>query len=388
MQMVQKTSADQYDDKINALQQDIARYQTEGERLNNEAATLQSALALLANQKAAIQAQIDISQTKYDQLVIQIADTEQKIKNNQDALGITIANMYVEGSITPVEMIASSKNISEYLDKQEYQSSIRDQLSATITIVKDLKAQLDKEQSDVEKVLADQKSQRETLVAKETEQAGLLSKTQGEESAYQQLIIDSQSAIDAARAAQAAIRASINRTGGGVVIDGGLLTAYPWNYSNCPMGGYLLINNRWQWVDYASTVGSDGNGMDGGWDGEGSDGYGCRQCVSYVAWRIAKETNFYPYWGNAKDFTANAQAKYGVGDGLPQKGSIAVMSGGDFGHVAWVETNPYISTTVPLIGQTVIQVSQYNYDYGAGYGMYSLMELSVDAFDHYVKVTF
>ena len=109
--MTQKAGADQYDDKINALQQDIAKYQAEGARLNGEAATLQSTLAQLANQKAAIQTQIDINQTKYDQLVIQIADTEKKIKDNQDALGETIANLYVDGKISPLEMIASSKNV-------------------------------------------------------------------------------------------------------------------------------------------------------------------------------------------------------------------------------------------------------------------------------------
>ena len=133
IQMVQKTSADQYDDKIAALQQDITEYQAEGARLNSQAATLQSALAQLANQKAAIQTQIDISQTEYDKLVVQIADTEKKIKDNKDALGTIIANMYVDSNITPIEMLASSKNISDYLDKQEYHSSIRDQLSSTIT---------------------------------------------------------------------------------------------------------------------------------------------------------------------------------------------------------------------------------------------------------------
>jgi len=47
--------------------------------------------------------------------VIQIADTEKKIKDNQDALGETIANLYVDGKISPLEMIASSKNVSDYL---------------------------------------------------------------------------------------------------------------------------------------------------------------------------------------------------------------------------------------------------------------------------------
>jgi len=361
IQMTQKVFADQYDDKIAALQQDIAKYQKEAARLNSEAATLQSALGQLANQKAAIQTQIDISQAKYDQLLIQIAETKQKIKDNQDALGVTIANMYVEGNITPIEMLASSKNISDYLDKQEYQTSIRDQLSSTITKVKDLKVQLDKQQVDVGKILADQKSQRETLVAKENEQQYLLNKTQGQEANYQQLISDSQAAIDEAKATQILINARFNGNGGFTLVDSGTLGDFPWNSSNCPM----------QW--YFSTGGSDNNGGDG-------HGYGCRQCASYVAWRFAKETGLYPSWGNAVNFTASAIAA-GFQEGAAKAGSIAVMdpgkAGQSFGHVAWVEA---------VTGDGKIMVSQYNYDYGAGYGMYSKMILSVNAFDHYIHI--
>ena len=80
-------SADQYDDKIRALQSEMSRYQTEANRLNSEAVTLGNALAQLTNEKNALQTQVDVSQAQHDKLVIQISDTEKEIKNNQDALG-------------------------------------------------------------------------------------------------------------------------------------------------------------------------------------------------------------------------------------------------------------------------------------------------------------
>jgi len=360
LQMTQKASADQYDDKINALQQDIAKYQAEGARLNSEAATLQSALAQLSNEKSAIQAQVDISQAKYDQLVQQIIDTEKQIKDNQDALGKTIADLYVDDKISPIEMLASSENIGDYLDKQEYRSSVRNELTSTITKIKELKKSLDTKKAEVEKVLIDQKSQRDQLIAKEGEKQNLLQKTQGQEAGYQQLISNSQAAIAEAKATQALLNSRFNSNGGFTLIDGGSLGAYPWNYSNCPMSGYL------------STGGADGNGGDG-------HGYGCRQCASYVAWKIAKETNVYYSWGNAVNFTANAIAA-GYVEGPPQAGSIAVMdpgkAGQSYGHVAWVEA----------AGGGMVTISQYNYDYGDGYGMYSMMTLSDGAFDHYIKI--
>lgn len=360
MQMTQKVSADQYDDKIRALQQDIARYQAEGERLNGEAATLQSALGQLANQKAAIQTQIDINQVKHDQLVAQITETEIKIKSNQNALGDIIAKIYIDDKITPLEMLASSSNISEYLDKQAYRSSVRNELTSKIGEIKDLKAKLVTQKADITKILNEQKAQRDDLAVKESEQSSLLSKTQGQEAGYQQLISKSQADIAEAKATQALLNSRFNSGGGYTLIGSGSLGAYPWNDSNCRMSGYL------------STGGSNGNGGDG-------YGYGCRQCASYVAWKIATVTGRYYSWGNAVNFTSNAIAA-GYHAGPARAGSIAVMdpgkAGQSYGHVAWVEA----------ASGGMVTISQYNYNYGAGYGMYSMMVLPESAFDHYVQI--
>jgi surface antigen len=246
------------------------------------------------------------------------------------------------------------------LNKQEYRNSVRDQLSGTIKTVKELKAKLAKQKVDVEKVLAEQKAARDALVAKETEQSNLLAKTNNDEAAYQGLIKDSAKQIAIAKATQAAINSRYNGSGGYVLVEAGSLSDYPWNSSNCPMMGYL------------STGGADGNGGDG-------RGYGCRQCASYAAWRFAKETGIYPRWGNAVDFTAGAKS-LGYQEGGPQAGSLAVMdpakAGQGYGHVAWVEA----------VSGNQVTVSQYNYDYGQGYGMYSMMTLSANAFDHYIHI--
>ncbi len=356
------TSADEYDDKIRALQADMSRYQQEADRLNAEATTLANALAQITNEKNAIQAQVDLSQAQYDKLVIQIKETEKKIEDNQDALGTTITDLYVDDQMTPIEMLASSQNIGEYIDKQEYRESVRDELTSTIKEVKDLKKQLSDQRVEVEKVLVQQKTARDALAAKQAEQSNLLASTQNDEANYQGMIKDSQAQINEARATQAALRARLNSSGGYTLIDTGSMGGYPWNAGNCPMVGYL------------SSGGANGSGGDG-------YGYGCRQCASYVAWRIAKETGVYYRWGNAKDFTNNAvNAGYEYLGMNPQPGSIAVMNpakaGQGFGHVAWVEA---------VSGDT-ITVSQYNLDYGQGYGMYSMMTISKYALDKFVKI--
>jgi peptidoglycan hydrolase CwlO-like protein len=374
IQISQSVSADKYDDQIAALQQSINQYQAQANILNSQAATLQSALAQLANEKAALQAQINLSQTQYDQLVTQIADTEKKIKDSQDALGTTIANLYVDSKVSPLEMVASSKNISDFLDKQEYRNSVRDQLTSSITQIKDLKTKLDTQKADVQKVLAEQKSAKDSLVARENEQQNLLSKTNNDEASYQNLISSSQAQIAQARAVQATIYKRGTSTGGYNVFQSGLLSSYvtdpnygSWNDSNCPIVNIYMSSEG---VSYSKPP----------YNGEDGRGYGCRQCASYVAWRINQVKGYYPSWGDARNFTSHGTPT------SPHAGVVAVLDAGESGHVAWVETDPYISTSGTLKGQTVIQVSQYNFNYGQGYGMYSLMELSVNFFDHYVSV--
>ncbi|MDB5180946.1 MAG: hypothetical protein JWO54_709 [Candidatus Saccharibacteria bacterium] len=353
-------SADQYDDKIRALQANMSRFQAEADRLNAEATTLGNALAQITNEKNALQSQVDLSQNQYDQLIIKIADTEKQILDNQNALGSTLASLYVDDDISPVEMLASSKDISEFLNKQEYRNSIKKELSSTINRVKDLKVQLSSQKIEVEKVLNEQKAARDSLAVKENEQATLVAQTRNDEAAYQGLIKSSASQISEAKAAQAALRARSNATGGYTLVDSGSLVDYPWNNSNCRMVGYM------------STGGSNGNGGDG-------HGYGCRQCVSYVAWKIAKEIGvYYSNWGNGGQWASSAiSAGYQNLGRSPQAGSIAVMWGNP-GHVAWVEgVSP---------DGTKVTVSQYNYNYGSGYGMYSEMVLSTSFFDQYVKI--
>jgi len=367
--------ADKYDDQINALKQDVEKYQAETARLSGEARTLQSALATLAVGKAQIQAQLDMSQAKYDKLVSDIADTKLKIKNNQDALGETIAHLYVDDKISPLEMIASSKNVSEYLDKQEYRNSVRDELTSTIAEIKALKAELDVQKIEVERILADQKTQRDALVAKENEQQALLDKTKGEEAAYQNLTSQKNSEIQKIQAEQATYFLSIRPSSGNVSAGDPNKGGYP---------TYLAQS------DYYNAV-VDPWGMFS------------RQCVSYTAWKVQQAYGNMPYWGgigNAWQWafsgwqnsrgervfynsgnwhTANTVSRSVPAGSEPKVGSVAVLNatpGNPYGHVAWVEA---------VMGNE-IRISQYNYYNagGQGWGHYSEMTVNKSYFQQYI----
>ncbi len=358
IQLSSSVYADKYDDQIRALQQDIDRYQAEAGRLNSEAKTLQSALAILAAEKAQIQAQLDLSQAKYDKLVIDIAATKQKIKDNQDALGETIANLYVDDKISPLEMIASSKNVSDYLDKQEYRNSVRDELTSTITEIKALKVKLDAQKVEVERVLAQQKSQKEILVAKETEQQVLLDKTQGQEAAFQQLSSQKTAELHAAHEQQRAAIARLTNNG---------------TNSSGAAGSFQFRN-------FSGNQGSCGGGYPSAWCNAPLDSsvdnwalYN-RECVSYTAWAASsrgKRVGSFAGMGNAYQWPDTASALMGANvDNNPEVGSVAIAPRSGYtplGHSMMVEE---------VYGDGWVRVSQYNF---AGTGEYSTMDLRVSS---------
>jgi surface antigen/predicted nuclease with TOPRIM domain len=348
-------SADQYDNKISALQAEMARYQAEANRLNSQVQTLQGAVDAIDNEIAVLQTQINISQAQYDQLIIQIANTESQIEDNQDALGITIADLYVDDSISPVEMLASSQNIGEYLNKQEYRNSVKDQLGATIKKVRTLKSQLTTQKTDVEAVLSKQNAQKSDMAAKSATQQQLLNETAGQESAYQNLVAQTKTQLQSISAQQRDYYASL---GNG-------------NASSGVSGSFK----------YQNLTPSNGAGGCGGRDGypycASQDSmvdpwqlYN-RECVSYVAWALDNRGYYVGGFngeGMAYEWSSSAIKYSGAHRTYdPQPGDAVVLpKSGKFapvGHVMIVDS---------VGSDGWIHVSQFNF-YGTG--QYSEMDI-------------
>lgn len=336
IQMGSVVRADMYSDQIEAIEKEVQAYDSEASKLAAQSDSLQTAIGILQNQAATIQAQIDLSQAKYDQLIAQIAATEQKIKDNQDALGDTLANLYVDDDITPLEMLASSKNIGDYLDKQEYRNSIRDTLTEKIGEIKQLKIDLNKQKADVEHVLKDQQSQRVALVAKQGEQQALLNSTKNDENAYRNLSASKNSEIEKLREAQR--RANAPAFGGG-----GIPAPSAGN------GGYPA-----QWANAAQDSIVDSWGL-----------YN-RECVSYVAWKIANSGRYVPHFngaGNANQWPSTLDSNQYPRGSEPRQGAALVTMAGPYGHVRYVES---------VNGNGTITVSDYNLGVDGLYRYYTM----------------
>ncbi|MAU34278.1 hypothetical protein CL689_00385 [Candidatus Saccharibacteria bacterium] len=352
-----QAQADDYDARIKALEQDIARYDAEAAELAEQADSLSREVSRLNNEKATIQAQVDISQAKFNQLTADIEANEQKIADNKDALGTIIADLYVDDNVSTIEMLASSQSIGDFINKQEYRSVSRDQLTDTIAEIKELKAELEKQKVDVENVLRDQENQRNQLAAKEAEQRDLLSKTQGSEENYRRLSSESTAQKEQLqREQQAAIERALAAAGGGA----GQVSAGDPNKGGYP--AYLANSNYY-------------NPLVDPW------GMYSRQCVSYTAWKVHQKNGYMPYWGgrgNANQWPGNARAAGITVSTVPRAQSVGVIMSGTYGHTVWVES---------INSNGTINISQYNYYNagGSGWGHYSEMyNVSPGAYDYYI----
>ena len=325
-----------YEAEIKAKEQEASKYNSEASRLGEMADSLQSELDKINGQITTIQGQIVDSQKKIDNLNAQIKRNEILIKQRRKAMGQVLADMHVDDQISPLEMLASSNSIGDYIDKQEQRSSLRTSLNGKIKEIKALQKKLEENKKLVENTLRDQESQRNVLSSKQSEKAKLVADTKNDQNAYSALAQKRNSEVAKLREEQAA--ANRRALGNGVSIPGGIPGGggYPGVWANAPLDAYV---DPW--------------------------GLYTRECVSYVAWKIHSTGRYVPHFGgagNANQWPSTA-ARHGISSGsTPKAGAAAVMNIGYYGHVMYVES---------VNGDGTITVSDYNFAWDGLYRNYT-----------------
>jgi len=338
-------NADQYDQKIRALQEQNAEVQGQVSNLEEQAASYEEAIARLRAEISAIEGMIRDNERKQAEIQNQIDQLQTELERQRAVLGENIKAMYVGGEMSTIEMLATSKDLSEFVDKEAYRSAVQRQIQETMLKIAELQNELGDKQAQVETLLREQRAQRATLDANRAEQARLLAMNQAQQDEYSSRLKANNKKIADLRAQQAIENARLFGGGGGQLGGGG----YPWGYAKClhtgQVGGYCY-NYDW------SVNGSIWNWSTGG--------YGFRNCTDWVSWRIRSQGGHVPSGlGNAKTWDDRAPG-YGFSvSTTPQAGDAAVSNSGNYGHVMYVET---------VQGNGSILVSDYN---RAGTGKYS-----------------
>lgn len=313
-----------YDTQINTLKAQINQNQAAANQKRNEADTLQNKLDTINAQINAAQATLNLTKAQITKTNQDIEDQNRELNRQRDILKENLRIVYKQGEVTPLEIIASSKNLSDFIAQQEYFSAIKNRIEENLEKIDKIKKELDNKKAELTSLSAQQQGQVDSIATQQSEQASILAQTKGDEARYQQIVSDTKKQLTAAQAAQAAsiAAASSNNSYGGT---GG----YPW--ANAPWPN--LMADYWNFYQ--------------------------RQCTSYAVWRFSA---IHPghaiptWWGtivptNAKHFPARASVTPGFSvSSTPRVGDIAIYSAGEYGHAMIVES----------ISGSSVRVSQYN----------------------------
>ena len=205
-----------------------------------------------------------------------------------------------------------------------------------------LKQQIQAQQLEQENLLKVQQSQKDAVAATRSDRQNLLDQTQGDETRYKAL-------VSSLRTQQADVNAKL--------------------FAQIQLERGSGNNGGYQYNDYAFSMLPYGCGP-----GEGPDrwGYCTRQCVSYAAWAVERSGRQAPmYYGNAKSWVSAAPQPWRFN--TPKAGDVGVLTGGGFGHVAYVEA---------IYGDGTMRISQYNAQLT---GEYSEATVSTRFFNVYIR---
>jgi surface antigen/peptidoglycan hydrolase CwlO-like protein len=336
--------ADQYDNQINALNSQDSVTQNNVSSLQAQAGSYEGAIAQLQNEIASLQSAISTNETQQANLQQQIVAAQQKIALEKQLLGDVINSMYVNGNLSTIEELATSKSLSNYVDEQENQTAIQNKMNQLINQIAAQQVQMQKQKAQLDIVIKSEQLQNDQVTADQTQQQTLLAYNQNQQAAYNQQIQSNQSQIATLRAEQiAANRKLVSSGGGSVIASGSCGGSYPASAENNSGGhwgcNYPLDNTLDNWGMYN------------------------RECVSYTAWMVYKTYGYMPYWGgsgDANEWPADARAA-GIATGsTPKVGSVAIYMGGStdpYGHAMWVTA----------VNGNMITVQQYNLYYDGNY---------------------
>lgn len=338
--------ADQFQEQINQLEAQNAANRDASAQLAAVATSYQDAIAKLQSQIDGLQQAIVTSQKESDDLQKRIDEAQLELDRQRVILGKNIKAMYLEGKVSTLEILASSDDLSDFVNKAEYRNSVQNKVKTSLDKINELKVGLQTKQNQLKTVIKEQQDQQQLLVTTQTQQSQMLAYTEGQKATYDSQVKDNQTKINELRRQQAVANAAIY--GGGAIIQNSRCDIYPQNWCNAPMDS---IVDTWGMFN--------------------------RECVSWTAYRVAASGRYMPYWGgygNANQWDDNAIASGIPVDGNPRVGDVAVSNTGYYGHVMYVEA---------VHGDGTIAVSQFNHDWGGTYSFVPKMNVGSLVFIHF-----
>lgn len=200
-------NANTYQQQIDALNAQNNQKKSQQGVLSLEAGSLSQAIEVLEHEIAQKQAAINTYKAEVERLQAEIKKAEIELAKQKRILGETIKTMYLEGDISTLEMLATSKDLSDYFDKEQYRESVRSKVKNSVDKITQLKLDMNTNKEKTEKLIAEQEVLKSDLLAQNNEKNRLLSlnvneqnKLDGEIRANQQRIAKLRAEAEAALA--------------------------------------------------------------------------------------------------------------------------------------------------------------------------------------------
>lgn len=203
---IKNVHAQSLQDQIEDLRQENQQNLSNVEKLRDVATSYEDAINTLEHDIEETERAISVSQTRQAELEKKIEQAKAELEKQKGLLSDNIRAMYIEGDITTLEMLASSNDLSEFVDKQQYRESIKNQISTTVERVNALQKELAEQKKQVEVELATQTDSRARLAQSRREQSRLLALNESEQASFNRQTEKNKEKIKELEEAQAALQ--------------------------------------------------------------------------------------------------------------------------------------------------------------------------------------
>ncbi|MBQ8985211.1 CHAP domain-containing protein [Candidatus Saccharibacteria bacterium] len=272
--------------------------------------------------------EISSSEAKIKELKSQITETEQKLAETQTALAEMLINMHFSGDSEPITILAGSKTISDYAEKQAREDVAKQEIAAASERVKDMKDKLQAKKDEAEQTLESLTSKRALIATKRESQQSLMAEYEKNADEASTLASYWEEQLKAL-----AWTPPSNTVGFGSR-SWSANNTYPYRY-NCPQDNVM-------YSAYGGAV--------------------C-QCTSYASYKAQERWGIVNTWGghaysyvNASGYTVPSTGIKTYVDRNPAANTIAIQTGSEYGHVMWVES---------INADGSINVTEYNVNWPA-----------------------
>jgi murein DD-endopeptidase MepM/ murein hydrolase activator NlpD len=193
------TEVKKLEEEAAKFRDEIASRQSQARTLSGELARIDTAIARLRRDIALTQRKITAKELEIRKLSLEIHDKEDTLEKVRRGLGATVRGMSESDRETLFAIILRTGGLADFLRRIGDASQLQKRMLDSITVIRDLRTQLQEQKTDAQRTQADLEDLRRSLAGQNDVQqnekksrSDLLALTKNKEQQYQKLLADSE----------------------------------------------------------------------------------------------------------------------------------------------------------------------------------------------------